>query len=195
MPIASSSPCTVPSSPSRPCSAMNAASGSASSSCAHELRAGVDRHDLVAELRAARPAPARPSAARRFAPASPRPSGPRPSWRRSLIDPGAGATASPARRGAAARPRRPAPDPLRRLRSSPSRARLARLAGVRSRLPPRRRAARRRRAEEPVSAPISPVSGRAIAPIRRMPSRMSSLGHAREVQPHRGGAAAAVTSM
>ena len=173
MPIASNSPCTVPSSPSLPCSATNAASGWASSSCA--TRSGPTsiattswpswRSALCARapersetVRSSEPPPLR--TATFLAPA--------------LIDPGAAATASSCC-GAARQL-----DHVGQLRSrsvSAAEPVPARPAAERVSVPPPSLARLGVvRAEEPVNVPISPVSGRAIALIRRMPSRMSSSG-------------------
>ena len=72
MPITSSSSWTVPSSPSRPCSATNATSGASALQLLDEVGADVDRDHLVAERSSASWTRA-PDAARPAARASARP--------------------------------------------------------------------------------------------------------------------------
>ena len=191
MPSISSSSCTVPSSPSRPCSAMNAASGARSRSSATSsaptsiastswpsrcsasstLRAGAQRHAALQRA---------PALEHRDLARSPSGSACR------CVGPGGAPWRSPARLQRCSS-RLPCRRDRRRGRSvRPASADVAGRAAPCLVRPAQQRRRRRPGRRVPVSVPNRPTCSRTTLPMRRIPSRMSSLGHAREVQAHRG---------
>ena len=163
MPRISSSSWTVPSSPSRPCIATNATSGCAVAQARDQVGAHVDR---------------RPPRGRAAASAS---SHPRARAQRHL----------PLERAPALQHGDPA-----HVAPSPAGPLAAAAAAVTTRAPwaspsrPPRRPAPRGSGALPVSVPYSATCSATTSPMRRMPSRMSVLVGAREVEPHRVAAAA-----